>query len=152
MAILIDTCVLIPAFNPQSSEHAVVRQSLRLLSDSGEVFVVTPQNVAEFWNVCTRPVASNGRGLATDQVQKMVNIICRVSRLEYESPNSFLRWRELIEHHAVKGVAVHDARLVAIILAGNISKILTRNEADFRRYEADGLTVLTPLAVIKNAG
>ena len=152
MAVLVDTCVLVPAFNPQASEYAIVRQALRLLGDAGETLVVTPQNIAEFWNVGTRPLEHNGRGLPADQVRKMVNIICRVSHLEYETPSSFLKWRELVERHGVMGVGVHDARLVAVMLAGSIRKILTRNESDFRRYEAEGISVLTPHAVVEGAG
>ncbi|HEY2841324.1 MAG TPA: type II toxin-antitoxin system VapC family toxin [Pirellulales bacterium] len=152
MAVLIDTCVLIPAFNSQTNENVIVRQALRRLIDSGKILTVTPQNIAEFWNVSTRPVTSNGRGLPGDQVRKMVNIICRVSRLEYETASSFLRWREIVERHGVQGVAVHDARLVATMLSAGIREILTRNEGDFRRYEKDGIEILTPHAVVAGAG
>jgi len=152
MAVLVDTCILIPAFNPQAREYAIVRQALRLLGDSGETLIVTPQNIAEFWNVSTRPLDSNGRGLAADQVGKMVNIICRVSRVEYETERSLTRWRELVERHGVQGVAVHDARLVAVMLARDVRQILTRNERDFLRYESEGISVLTPQAVVDKAG
>jgi len=152
MAVLVDTCVLIPAFHPQANEHAIVRQALRLLIDAGETFIVTPQIIAEFWNVSTRPIANNGRGLATEQVRKMVNIICRVSRLEYETPSSFHRWRDIVDRYGVQGVAVHDARLVATMLAGGIPGILTRNEADFHRYKPDGIQVLTPQGIVAETG
>jgi predicted nucleic acid-binding protein len=122
-----------------------------MLGDAGETLIVTPQIIAEFWNVSTRPLESNGRGLAADQVRKMVNIICRASRVEYEAESSFTRWRELVERHGVQGVAVHDARLVAVMLACDVRQILTRNERDFLRYEADGISVLTPQAVVNKA-
>ncbi|MEX2114445.1 MAG: hypothetical protein WD845_14720 [Pirellulales bacterium] len=119
-----------------------------MLGDAGETLIVTPQNIAEFWNVSTRPLESNGRSLPADQVSKMVNIICRVSRVEYETESSFTRWRELVERHDVQGVAVHDARLAAIMLACDVRQILTRNERDFLRYEVEGISVLTPQAVV----
>ncbi len=152
MAVLVDTCILIPAFNPQASEHAIVRQALRLLVDAGETLIVTPQNIAEFWNVSTRPLESNGRGLAADQVGKMVKIVCRVSRVEYETEASFARWRELVEGHGVQGVAVHDARLVAVMLTCEVRQILTRNDRDFLRYEVEGISILTPQAVVAKSG
>ncbi|MBX3415670.1 MAG: type II toxin-antitoxin system VapC family toxin [Pirellulales bacterium] len=148
MAVLVDTCVLISAFNPQASERPVILQALRLLHDAGERFVVTSQNIAEFWNVSTRPIDRNGRGLNIEQVRRMVNVISRVSRLEFESPKSFGIWRGLVERHSVQGISVHDARLVAVMLAGGVSKILTRNESDFRRYLPDGIEILTPQTVI----
>jgi predicted nucleic acid-binding protein len=40
------------------------------------------------------------------------------------------------------GVAVHDARLVAVMLARGIGSIVTLNERDFRRYS--GIAVLPP--------
>lgn len=55
MAVLVDTCVLVAALHPQAAECSLVRQALRRLADAGEVFVVAPQNIAEFWNVATRP-------------------------------------------------------------------------------------------------
>lgn len=77
----------------------------------------------------------------------MVNIILRVCRLVYETADSFVMWRRLVERHHVQGVAVHDARLAAIVLTSKQGGVLTLNPDDFRRYEADGLAVLTPSLV-----
>ena len=38
-------------------------QAIKLLLAAGEVVCVLPQNIAEFWNVCTRPSDKNGLGL-----------------------------------------------------------------------------------------
>ncbi len=43
-------------------------------------------------------------------------------------------WRRLVVLHEVKGVKVHDARLVASMRIHSIRHIVTFNEADFRRY------------------
>jgi hypothetical protein len=44
------------------------------------------------------------------------------------------------------GVQVHDARLVALMMAHGLSHLLTLNPADFQRYP--GITALSPSAVL----
>jgi hypothetical protein len=54
-------------------------------------------------------------------------------------------WRKIIVRHAVSGVQVHDARLVAAMHVRQVNHILTLNVADFSRYS--GITVLHPSVV-----
>jgi predicted nucleic acid-binding protein len=42
---------------------------------------------------------------------------------------------ELVGLHAVVGKQVHDCNIVATMLASGVTRLLTRNAADFRRYE-----------------
>ena len=44
----------------------------------------------------------------------------------------------------VSGVKVHDARLVALMLANDILQILTFNAADFQRYQVLGIRAIDP--------
>jgi len=48
----------------------------------------------------------------------------------------------LVIAHAVMGVNVHDARLVAAMLVHGLTHILTFNTADFRRFSQ--ITVVHP--------
>jgi predicted nucleic acid-binding protein len=43
-------------------------------------------------------------------------------------------WLGLVRDYRVTGVQVHDARLVASMLAHGIQSLLTLNSADFERY------------------
>lgn len=147
MALLVDTCVLVAAFHPGSPDHQAVRQALRNLQASNERLIVTPQNCAVLWNVSTRPLKYNGRGLSAGDAQRMVSIVKRVSEIVYETPEAFDRWRELVEKYNVQGVAVHDARLVAVMLASNVSQVLTLNDRDFRRYEPEGIQAVAPASL-----
>jgi predicted nucleic acid-binding protein len=52
------------------------------------------------------------------------------------------QWRKLIVTHHVRGVQVHDARLVAAMDVHDVRRILTFNEADFLRFS--GIEVLHP--------
>jgi len=45
------------------------------------------------------------------------------------------------------GVQVHDAHLVATMLAHNITHILTFNTFDFARYAPEGIVAVDPASV-----
>ncbi len=92
------------------------------------------QNIAEFWNVCTRPVDQNGYGLSVHDTNQRVEAIERTMTLLPDNEHVYRLWRELVAVNHVRGVQVHDARLAALMLAYGVDHILTLNEPDFLRY------------------
>jgi predicted nucleic acid-binding protein len=54
-------------------------------------------------------------------------------------------WRRLVVAYEVRGVQVHDARLVAAMLVHGIGRILTMDESDFMRFA--GVTAVHPRAL-----
>jgi predicted nucleic acid-binding protein len=48
------------------------------------------------------------------------------------------------------GKPAHDARIAAIMLAHNVTNILTLNPDDFSRYQ--GITPVTPSEVLQQTG
>lgn len=54
----------------------------------------------------------------------------------------FSEWERLVERYKVKGVNVHDARLVAAMIVNNLTHIVTFNGQDFRRYQE--VTIISP--------
>lgn len=145
MACLLDTGILMRAFDAASREYRQIRQDLRTLVAQQERLVVALQNIAEFWNVSTRPVDKNGYGLSVERTDRRVQIIERFCDVVSESNHSYRVWKDLLNVHGVTGVAVHDARLVSVMLTHGVSDIFTLNERDFRRYP--GITILTPGSV-----
>ena len=134
MPCLIDTGVLLRAFDRSFADYRSVRQALRILLRRHEPRFVTVQNLAEFWNVATRPLDKNGYGLSADQVNRRLRWIERYCHVVTEDHRSFEIWKGLLVSHCLTGVAVHDARLVSVMLARHIPDILTLNRRDFRRY------------------
>jgi hypothetical protein len=61
-----------------------------------------------------------------------------------EPASVFGRFKRLIAKYSVTGKQVHDARLVAMMLAWQIENVLTLNDRGFRRYEPEGIQVVTP--------
>ncbi len=130
---LVDTNVLLRL--TQTVEE-MPRQHLAIedLLDHGNRLFTTFQNVAEFWNVSTRPLLQNGRGLAAGEVRKKVSLIELEFEILTEDRNTYHRWLDLLVQFKVSGRQVHDARLVAHMLEHNIPYLLTSNIKDFDRY------------------
>ena len=125
------------ALNPLAVE---VMDRLRL---RGDRFVLVPQNIYEFWNVCTRPLEKNGLGLTVSQTAIEIAKLESLFPLFSDNRHVYLEWKFLVETYAVKGVQVHDARLVAAMLTHKVTHLLTFNVSDFTRYAAI-ITVVNP--------
>jgi predicted nucleic acid-binding protein len=147
MPVLVDTGILVRLLERTDPSHQRVRQAIRLLKGRSEVLVTSPQNAAEFWNVCTRPsTVRGGLGLTVADTDRRLRVIERLIGVLPDSPAAYAIWRQLAPSVGVMGVQVHDARLVAFLTAHGIQEILTLNPADFARYP--GITVLTPDGVL----
>jgi predicted nucleic acid-binding protein len=143
MDVLTDTGVLLRLAERTDPQHAAIRHAVRTVRGRGDRLVAAPQNVAEVWNVCTRPVtARGGFGLSVDETDRRVRLIERLVRILPDSADAYGHWRRLVVAHSIQGVQVHDARLVAWMLSRGVTCLLTRNGPDFARYP--GITVLAP--------
>jgi predicted nucleic acid-binding protein len=120
---------------------------VRALRGRGDTLVTAPQNAAEFWNVCTRPVtARGGLGLSIADADRRLRVIERLFRVIPDSPAAYQTWRFLLVAHGVSGVQVHDVRLVALMQVHGIAHILTLNGADFVRYP--GIIPIDPASLL----
>jgi predicted nucleic acid-binding protein len=142
VAVFVDTNVLI--FSVQNGhpwrEAAIVAIEQVLAAD--DQVCVLPQNIAEFWNVCTRPADRNGLGLSPEETEQRLKGIDMILTVLHDSAEVYLRWRQLLVRHSVRGVQVHDARIAAAMQVHGIAKLLTFNPRDFGRY--DGVTPIRP--------
>ncbi|MBL9125145.1 MAG: type II toxin-antitoxin system VapC family toxin [Planctomycetaceae bacterium] len=143
MAVLIDTGILLRLFERNDPHHAAIRRALTQLRRQGEPLMTTAQNIAEFWNVSTRPASARGGfGHDGERTARRVRIIEQVCDVLTESAATYARWKELLSSHSIQGAAVHDARLAAVMLEHGVATILTLNSADFSRYS--GITATSP--------
>jgi predicted nucleic acid-binding protein len=98
--------------------------------------VVCPQNIAEFWNVATRPAELNGFGFSQTEVVHEIASIESLFPVLPDVPAIYGAWKDLVQDHQVQGVKVYDARLVAVMLVHGIDSVLTFNAADFKRFNS----------------
>ncbi len=146
MPYLADTNILLRLMHRGDPEHQLVRTALRLLRRRGERIFYAPQNLVEFWRVCTRPVSANGFGLSIEETDGRAKVIERLYVLAPDLPAVHVQWRALVVAHKVSGIQVHDAKLVAVMHVHGIVDLLTLNVADFRRYP--GISAIYPLDVV----
>jgi predicted nucleic acid-binding protein len=143
MVVLLDTGILLRLVDLTDPLHASVRAAVRAVKSRGDVLAMTAQNVAEFWNVCSRPAsARGGLGLSNAETNQRLRLLERIVRILPDSAAAYSIWRNLVVSLAVSGVQVHDARLVALMQWHGTTHILTLNSADFARFA--GITALNP--------
>lgn len=149
MSYLLDTGVLLRLVNKEDMQHVTVNQAVEVISLRHNRLFTTNQNIAEFWNVATRPITDNGWGLSCDvaasSIRTGIEPICTVLR---EHSNHYSQLKKLLESYSVMGKQVHDARLVASMLTWKIPTILTLNAKHFMRFKQEGIVIATPETVL----
>ena len=133
-AYLVDTNVLLRFVKPDDCDYPLVRSAVHELWTAGENLCHTSQNLAEFWNTCTRPAERNGYGVSIPEVDRRARRVEDQLTFLEDSKAVHLEWRKSVVAHSVSGAQVHDARLVAAMLAHGLTSILTFDRSGFSRY------------------
>jgi predicted nucleic acid-binding protein len=149
MRFLLDSGILLRLVDERDLQHGLVETAVGMLGNRGDELYISSQNIAEFWNVATRPVANNGFGLPPATVAKLFDdsiepscaVLAELGTLQVE-------FRRLLTKYSVVGKQVHDARLVAMMLTWQIDNILTLNERNFLRFVPEGIPVVSPDSLI----
>jgi predicted nucleic acid-binding protein len=131
---LVDTNILLRIARRGDPDYAIVDAAPATLAEARCVLNYTHQNIAEFWNVATRPLDKNGFGLTVTDVDREIRVIEKGMVLLPDSEAVYHEWRRLVVAHAVSGVKVHDARLAAAMRVHGVTHLLTLNVDDFKRY------------------
>ena len=145
-----DTNILLRLVQPDSPEYGTIRQCTDRLWERGADLFFTSQNLAEFWNVCTRPADRNGFGFSVAETDERAYLIESKFSFAADSEATHHEWRKIVVAAGVSGIQVHDARMVAAMRVHGISNLLTLNAKDFRRFS--GITVLSPDDVLASFG
>jgi predicted nucleic acid-binding protein len=149
MAFLLDSGILLRLTDTKDVKHSLARRAVRTLGDRQEEVFIATQNTAEFLNVASRPIANNGLGLRPEEALRLLERdIEPVCQILVELEAGYHEFKRLVGTYSVIGKQVHDARLVAMMLAWRIENILTLNDRDFRRYEPEGIHIVTPAELV----
>jgi predicted nucleic acid-binding protein len=139
--VLGDSNVLLHLTNEISTEHASASRAVRLLQDDDAILLYTSQNLAEFWNVCTR-TGPGGLGLSLQEAASRLTVVESQFSFMAETENTDEILKDLLIRYEVSGVQVHDARLAAGMLSNEVKEILSFDRNDFRRFKE--LSVIHP--------
>jgi predicted nucleic acid-binding protein len=149
MAVLVDTSVLGRLANRSDPAHGLAQGAIATLHRRGETLHITAQNLIEFRNFSTRPIAANGLGLSAAAAAALTASFEASFPLLEETPAIYPAWRALADTFGVTGKQVYDARLVAVCHVHQVSHLLTFNLVHFARLAAapPGLVVVDPATV-----
>lgn len=139
---LFDTNIFLRLAEKNSSERLIILDAIRKIRAQNKTICYTPQILAEFWNVCTRPVsARSGLGLSVEQTERKVNLIQKHFELLPDTPATFIEWRKLVSDYKITGVQVHDTKLIASMNVHKVEHLVTLNEKDLKRFS---INVINP--------
>ena len=143
MAYLFDTNNFLRLVEKQSAHRQIVLEAIRKIRLNNQIIYYTPQVLAEFWNVCTRPqTARGGFGLSITQTERKVDLIQKHFNLLPDNLTTFNEWRKLVSKYQITGVQVHDAKMAASMITYKIQNLVTFNEKDFKRFSM--INVMNP--------
>ena len=129
---VIDTNVLVHSTNPASPDHVRARAALTRLRAEGSV-AITRQILREYLSVTTRP-QSWSRALTLAEATSDTDAFIRRFAVLEDGPPVWNELMMLTQTFAFGGKQMHDANIVATMLAHGETRLLTFNTADFRRF------------------
>ncbi len=142
---LLDTNIILRFCDIGSVEHVIISDAISQILGQDDQCFITAQVVIEFWIVATRPVAVNGLGWDIEKTERAVQMLINQFEWLEEVPDIFTHWLSLVTTHKISGKRTHDLRIEAVMLAHDISHILTLNPKDFVAVE--GITIIHPNSI-----
>lgn len=107
IAYLVDSNILIRWVKPDDRHYALVSSTIEELVQQGCRLCYTSQNLAKFWNACTRPVERNGFGLSIAEADSRATAIENGLDFLPDSAATHQEWWRLVVEAKVSGVQVH---------------------------------------------
>ena len=132
--IFVDTNVLVYANLAEAPLHESALVALKQWRESGTEQWISPQVLREYMALRTRPqvfAEAADRKLLIERVRYFQGHF----RVAHETPRVVEKLLMLVQQVEVGGKQIHDANIVATMLAQNITHLLTHNVADFRRFD-----------------
>jgi len=132
--VFIDTNVLIYSTRPSSSFHRRAASALAKAASLEPRLAISRQVMREYLAVVTRP-GGGSEPIAMAEALADVERFAAAFEVLEDGPEVGARLAELCRSVALAGRQVHDANIVATMLAHGETRLLTANRVDFRRFE-----------------
>ena len=129
----VDTNVFVYSRTTRSPEHQVARETLERVVRSGESLRISRQIMREYLAVVTR---HQSRPIDISPEEALNDVTRMASQFEIleDGPIVTATLIALCRDVAVGGSQIHEANIVATMLAHGERRLLTFNVADFRRF------------------
>ncbi len=139
----IDSNILINAINMKSTHNDRARRALAELKLKSEPKYVSGQVMREYFSGATRPSDANGVGMPPlAAAAALPGLLAGIGYLD-DTTAVRAQLMALVRDKTVKGKQIHDANIVATMLAHGERELLTFNGSDFARY-ADSIDIVAP--------
>lgn len=129
----VDTNLLVSARFVTAPHHDAARSSLDHAGTERETLYISHQVIREYLAVVTRPQSWSNPLPMSDALEDVKRLTSSFAILE-DSPGVMAMLTMLCDRFHVAGKQVHDANIVATMLAHGERRLLTINTDDFRRY------------------
>ena len=130
----IDTNILVNARILEAPQHNIVRANLERAFAGPEELRISRQIVREYLAVMTRP-QSWPVPITREEALEDAGRLLEIYEVLEDGPVVTDLLLDLIRDVPGGGKQIHDANIVATMLAYGERRLLTLNAADFRRYE-----------------
>jgi predicted nucleic acid-binding protein len=130
----IDTNVLVYANWPGSVHHDQAVALLRQVEVAGAPLWINSQVLREYLAVVTRAQGQLSAVPMSVAIER-VRFFAQRFWMAEDGPQVRARLLSLLASYAIAGKQVHDANLVASMLAYGVGRLLTFNVGDFRRFD-----------------
>lgn len=132
-AVFVDTNVLVYANQRKSVYHEEALDRLERVGNEGAVLWISRQVLREYLAAVTRPQGGDPALPMAVALERVRGFNARFEVAE-DGPETFNQLLGLLARFPTAGKQVHDANLVATMLAYGVTRLLTFNTGDFRRF------------------
>jgi predicted nucleic acid-binding protein len=132
-ALFLDTSLIIPATVAVHPAHLASTAFINTEIAGGVVLCISPQVCREFLVVLTRQPVSD-RIFDTREALSALQLWTTGCRVLEESEAVLRELLSLVGQFNVRGKQVHDCNIIATMRTNGITRLATRNAADFKRY------------------
>ncbi|MCE7948216.1 MAG: PIN domain-containing protein [Chloroflexi bacterium CFX4] len=133
-AVFVDTNILISAYLNAAPRHVQALHALTSLAQQRTALWISRQVLREFAVNLTRSQPYATRPPSVRQVTAAIRYFQEHFFVADDNQDVTGHLLSLMEHITAGGKQVHDANIVAMMLANQIQRLLTFNVADFSRF------------------
>lgn len=137
----VDTNILLRAIIPQFSLHRSCETLIQKMWDDNVELWISRQVIREYLVQVTHPRTLTSP-LTLEQIMAQMQTIQSLFRITNETTVVTEGLLELLQNYPTKGKQIHDANIVATMLAYDIDTLLTLNIKDFKRFK-DKITLIS---------